>query len=290
MELWIGLTLAAAFLQNLRSLLQKRLTGDLSVNGATYIRFLYALPFAAVYALWMWEGQLTEVNGVFLLYVLGAAVAQIIATACLLASFTSGNFALGTAFSKTEAAQAALFGLVVLGDGLNIWVVTGIGVSLCGVILLSGRFSWRELLRPKRAMLLGLVAGTGFACSIVGFRGASLSLPEGTFAQRAALTLLTAVALQTIIMGIYLQLREPGQIRRVLASWRTAVWVGATGMLASAGWFTAVTLKNAAIVRTVGQVELLFTVATSIWFFRERLHARELAGMILVVGGIWLLI
>jgi len=41
--LWIPLTLAAAFLQNLRSLLQKRLTGALSVNGAAYVRFCYAL-------------------------------------------------------------------------------------------------------------------------------------------------------------------------------------------------------------------------------------------------------
>ena len=148
----------AAFLQNVRSLLQKRLTGDLSVNGATYVRFIYALPFAWVYALWMWEGQLGEINVSFFLYVLTGAVAQIIATACLLASFTTGNFAVGTAFSKTEAAQAALFGLVVLGDGINVWVVAGIFVSLIGVILLSGQFSWRDLIRPNRALGLGLAA------------------------------------------------------------------------------------------------------------------------------------
>ncbi len=289
-ELWIVLALAAAFLQNLRSLLQKRLTGDLSVNGATYIRFLYAMPLAWIYALWLWDGQLTGVNGVFFVYVLSAAVAQIVASACLLASFTHGNFAVGTAFSKTEAAQAALFGLVVLGDGINTWLIGGIAVSLSGVILLSGKFSLSDLLRPNRAMWLGLVAGTGFACSIVGFRGASLALLEGTFAQRAALTLVAAVTLQTLILSLYLHFREPGQIDKAIRSWRIAVWVGATGMLASAGWFTAVTLKNAAFVRAVGQIELLFTVVTSLWLLRERLHVRELVGMILVVGGIWLLI
>jgi uncharacterized membrane protein len=50
------------------------------------------------------------------------------------------------------------------------------------------------------------------------------------------------------------------------------------------------TLKNAAVVRAVGQVELLFTVATSVWFFQERLRAREIVGISLVVLGILLLI
>ena len=62
------------------------------------------------------------------------------------------------------------------------------------------------------------------------------------------------------------------------------------GMVASAGWFTAMTLKNAAVVRAVGQIELLFTIMTSVWLLGERVKPREIAGMILVVGGIWLLI
>jgi len=290
MELWLGITLVAAFLQNLRSLLQKRLTGALSVNGAAYIRFLYALPFAWVYAMWVWGGDPQGVNVGFFVYVLTGAVAQIIATALLLASFTTGNFAVGTAYSKTEAAQAALFGLVVLGDGVSAWVIGGIGVSLVGVVLLSGQFRLQDLLRPNRAMWLGLAAGTSFAVSVVGFRGASLALDGGSFLQRAALTVTVSVTLQTLIMGIYLWLREPGQIGRALANWRVAVWVGLIGMVASACWFSAMTLKNAAVVRAVGQVELLSTVMTSVWFLRERLHFKEVAGMILVVAGILLLI
>ncbi len=96
--------------------------------------------------------------------------------------------------------------------------------------------------------------------------------------------------LQTIIMGVYLALREPGQLASVAASWRQAIWVGAIGMVASAAWFTAMTLKNAAVVRAVGQVELLFTIATSLWVFKERLRIRELIGICLVVFGILLLI
>ena len=290
MELWLGITLIAAFLQNARSLLQKRLTGQLSVNGATYIRFSYAVPFAWIYCWVMWGGPPEGVTTSFLVYVSVGALAQILATVCLLASFTTGNFAVGTAFSKTEAAQAALFGLIVLGDGVSGWVVGGIMVSLVGVILLSGNFKLSMLLQSDRAMWLGLAAGAGFAVSAIGFRGASLALDVGDYLQRAAFTVLVSVTLQTLVMGSYLALREPGELTRTFRQWKVAIWVGMIGMVASAGWFTAMTLKNAAVVRAVGQVELLFTVITSVWFLGERLTVRQGIGICAVVLGIGLLI
>jgi drug/metabolite transporter (DMT)-like permease len=61
-------------------------------------------------------------------------------------------------------------------------------------------------------------------------------------------------------------------------------------MLASACWFTAMTIQNAAYVRALGQVELLFTFAAGHLFFRERSNALELIGIGLVAGGILLLL
>ena len=290
MELWFAITIVAAFLQNARSLLQKRLTGELSVNGASYVRFLYAVPFAWIYALYLWDGSPQGFNNTFFVYVVTGAIAQVVATSYLLASFTSQNFAVGTAYSKTEAAQAALVGLVLLGDTVDAWVLAVIGVSLIGVVLLSGNLRLRDLLHPDRTMLLGILAATGFAISAVGFRGASLALDAGGYLQRAGLTVMVSVTIQMVLMGSYLAVREPGQIRRVLGAWKIAVWVGLIGSVASVGWFTAMTLKNAAVVRAVGQVELLFTVMSSIWLLGERLKSRELIGIVLVVVGIWLLV
>ncbi|NKC01413.1 MAG: EamA family transporter [Pseudomonadales bacterium] len=290
MELWFAITLVAAFLQNARSLLQKRLTGDLSVNGASYVRFFYAVPFAWLYGLWLWQGNPEGFNVAFFAYVTTGAIAQIVATSCLLASFTTGNFAVGTAYSKSEAAQAALVGLILLGDSVDAWVLVGIAVSLVGVILLSGNLRLRDLVRPNRAMWLGIAAGAGFAVSAVGFRGASLALETGSYLQRAGLTVMVSVTLQMLLMGSFLAIREPAQIAKVIRAWRVAIWVGLIGMIASAGWFTAMTLKNAAVVRAVGQVELLFTIATSVWLLGERITRREMIGMALVVAGIWLLI
>ncbi|MDA1073391.1 MAG: EamA family transporter [Proteobacteria bacterium] len=295
MELWIPITIVAAFLQNVRSLMQKQLTGALSVNGASYVRFLYALPFAWAYLLILSQlpdqsSTLGGIDGRFLAYCLMGSVGQIVGTAALVASFTHRNFAVGTAFSKTEAMQAAVFGLVVLEDLIDARVAGGIAVSLVGVVLLSANVRLKEMFSQNGVAGLGILAGAGFAIAAVGFRGASLALPEGDFIVRAATTLAMALTMQTLIMGVYLKIREPGEITRVSRVWRRAVWVGVTGAAASACWFSAMTIQTAALVRALGQIELIFTFATSVWIFREKIVRREVFGVVWVVAGLYLLI
>ena len=104
------------------------------------------------------------------------------------------------------------------------------------------------------------------------------------------LTLVAATAIQTLCMGAYFAWHEREALVRVGRAWRVSVWVGLAGMLASAGWFTAMTLERAAYVRALGQIELLFTFAATIVFFRERVRAGEVAGSVLVVAGLVLLL
>jgi drug/metabolite transporter (DMT)-like permease len=118
----------------------------------------------------------------------------------------------------------------------------------------------------------------------------ALGTDEADAWQRAALTLAATLTLQAVVMGVYLIVREPQQLQRVLSSWRVAAWVGLIGMTSSICWFTAMALVNAALVRAMGQIELLFTLITSIWFLGERVRRREVLGMLLLVLGIVLLI
>ena len=98
MSAWVLLTVAGAFLQNLRSLLQRRLTGDLSVNAAAYVRFLFALPFAWLFLLACHHGigstSWPAPNSEFLLFVVAGAITQIIATSALVAAVSGSHFAL----------------------------------------------------------------------------------------------------------------------------------------------------------------------------------------------------
>lgn len=298
MDDWIFWTLAAAAFQTLRSALQKRLRDDLGTLGSAFARFVYAWPLAVAYLLVAAElagVSAPGVNGRFLAYAVAGGLAQILATVCLIEAFGYRNFAVATAYSKTETVQAALFGIVILGDRLSPAAGLGIAVSLAGVLAISlkrQQAGWRQLLTgwAQPAALLGMASGAGFALSAVCYRAASLALePVGATVQ-AATTLAWVLGLQTLAMGAWMAWRRPAQVRAVLRSWRVSAWVGLAGMAASVGWFTAMTLENAAYVRALGQVELVFTLAASWLAFKERSTPGELLGIAAVVGGLLILV
>lgn len=298
MELWIPITFAAAFFQNLRSALQKHLKDHLSTSGATFARFLFAAPLAALYVAglhWIGGFAVPALNAEFVAYFVIGGLAQIAATALLVSLFSLRNFAVGTAYSKTETVQTALFGVVILGESVSLTAAIAILVSLTGVIALStARTSAGPLALLRqltgRPALVGIASGAGFGVSAVAYRAAALSLGGEGFWMQAGFTLACVLVFQTLIMGAYLRIREPGQISALLGQWRVAIWVGVSGMLASVGWFTAMTIQNAAYVRALGQVELVFTFVASVMFFRERTTPVEFVGILLIVGGLILLL
>jgi len=169
------------------------------------------------------------------------------------------------------------------------------GVSLVGVIAISAArspaglraiaTSWTE-----RPALIGLASGAAFGIAAVSYRGASLSLGGDGFVMQASVTLAFVLVFQTIVMAAYMTVREPAELRASLAAWRVAGWVGLSGALASIGWFTAMTIQQAALVRALGQIELVFTFAASVFVFRERTSRVEVLGIGLVVAGIFILI
>tara|TARA_R110000868_G_scaffold80875_3_gene229261 strand:- start:3511 stop:4416 length:906 start_codon:yes stop_codon:yes gene_type:complete len=298
MPLWIPITIAAAFLQNLRSTWQKQLSGQLSAAAATYVRFSFGLPIAVIYllGLHMLGGYaLPSPNAMFLVYCLIGGITQIIGTFLLVALFAYRNFAVGTTYSKTETVQAALFGIIVLGDHPSLGAVAAILVSFVGVVAISMAKSHLTLVNFARSLsekptLMGIGTGAGFGISAVCYRAASLSLDaDGVFIS-AAYTLVTVLVIQTVLMGAWLAWREPDQIVKTAKAWKVSLLVGIAGALASVGWFTAMTIENAAYVRALGQIELVFTFASSHFLFKEKTERLELTGIALVIGGLLLLL
>ena len=293
MSIWIPVTLAAALVQTLRFMLQRQLRGaGLSTGGATFSRFVFAVPLAAALA-----GALMQRAGVwpgldlrFWGFAMAGGLGQIVATFCTVALFSERNFAVGIGFTKTETVLVAAFSALVLAEPVGPMGLGAIAVGAVGVLLLTrakGAGAPRVL---NRATALGLAAGALFGASAVGYRGAIQTVPEGDFFLRAALTLACVTAFQTLAMVAWLRLVEPGELSRVARAWRRTLPVGVTGMLGSLGWFTALSLQNAAYVRAVGQVEVVFTILASWLVFRERLTGRELAGIALVVASLLLIV
>lgn len=299
MELWIPITIVGAFMQNIRSAVQKHLKGRLSTLGAAYVRFLYAAPFAVIYLLSVkhvtglpWP----EPNLKFLAYCVAGGVSQIVFTALLVWLFSFRNFAVGTTYSKTEVVQVAILGLVLLGDTVALIPSIAIGVAMVGVMAMSAgqaKISAGKLLAglTEKSTLIGLTCGAFLGASVVFFRGASLSLgyTHGAW-MPAAFSLTVSVLLQTVGMGIYLAITEPKTLRDVVVHWRWSLVVGLSGVCASIAWFTAFTLQNAAYVRALGQIELVFTFFFSVVVFREKTTRAEVVGILLVVVAILMLV
>lgn len=294
MSLWVILTLAAAAMQTLRFVLQKQLAGaGLSTGGATFARFLFAAPLAASLAAFALAGAglgLPALPGPqFWAFVILGAAGQIVATFLTVALFSLRNFAVGIAFTKTETVQVAVFSALILGEAVSPLGWAAIGIGLAGVLMLS-RGPGPGAARFGRPALYGVLAGALFGLSAIGYRGATMALLPLPFFLRALLALAAATVLQAAAMALWLAWREPGEVGRVLARWRRTALVGLTGMLGSLGWFSAFSLHNAAHVRALGQVEVVFTLIASALIFRERLALREGAGMALVVVSALLIV
>jgi len=235
------------------------------------------------------------VNTTFLIYCFLGGLSQIIFTFLLVWLFSFRNFAAGTIYSKTETVQVALLGLLILGDPLGLAAVAAILISLIGVMALSvagTRITPGNLLSSLREKptLIGLACGAFLGASVVLFRGGALALGGEGFIMQAAFTLAVSVVLQTVMMGAYLALREPGQLKAVIVHWRPSLSVGVAGALASIGWFSAFTLQNAAYVRALGQIELIFTIIVSAVIFREKIKSQEIVGIAFIIIGILILL
>jgi drug/metabolite transporter (DMT)-like permease len=294
MELWIPLTIAAAFFQNIRSAMQKHLKGKLSTLGAAYVRFVYAWPIALVYffAVVYIEGQpLPGLHSGFLFYALFGGICQIMFTVFLLWLFSFHNFAVGTTISKLETVMVAVFGLILLGDKLTASVIIAIAMSTVGLVVLSAgqaKLGINNLISGlwRLSTLIGLACAAWLGMSVVLFRAASLSLGVDNFLVASSFTLLIVLILQIAVMGVLIAIREPEQLRKVMIHWRPAALVGISGGLASIGWFGAFTLQNATYVRALGQIELIFTFVVALLVFREEVSAKEIAGIVLIVASI----
>ncbi len=297
-ELWIPVTLAAALFQTWRTALQQRLRGQLSVNAAGFVRYLYALPLGIVLltVAHLWEGQaLPALNWRFLADCAAGGLLQIFGTTLLIMAFGFRNFAVGTAYAKTEAVQGAIVAWIILGEALSPLALVGIGFGVFGVLTLSlgGRgLKPSELLRAsvQPAALCGLGAGLCFAFTSIFIKDANRALPGDFVVLKALVGLVVTNSMQTLMQGSYLAWREPDQFRAAFTSWRNAAWVGTLSACGSACWFTAFALAPVALVRALGQVEMVFTLAFSRFYLKEKIRRVDVLGLLLVVGGVVLIL
>ena len=109
---WVVFTILAAFFQNLRTSLQKKLNKNLSLVASAYVRFAFALPFAFILFFLFHDFNvvsdiLDQTNFIFFTFL--GSILQVTFTITLLYLFRFSNFVVGTSLRKTEVIQIAIF-------------------------------------------------------------------------------------------------------------------------------------------------------------------------------------
>ena len=292
--IWLPAALFGGLFQAWRTAIQQRLRAELTVSGAGLVRYAFGAPVALVLlgAYLAWRGEpLPGVAAHFWPLAAAGGLAQILGTNALIAAFGHRGFVVGTAFSKTEALQAALVSFVLLGERLGWLVWAGIGVGVAGVTVLGTAnkgLGWRGLAASltQRGALLGLASGGLFALTgvLVKLATQQLATPDRVLA--ALVALVVVMAMQTVMHGTWVAWREPQTWRAVWASRRTSAQVGLLAALGSACWFTGFATAPVALVRVVGQVEVFATLGFGHFYLREPLRLREAAGLLLVGAGV----
>ncbi|MGS0498545.1 EamA family transporter [Pseudoalteromonas mariniglutinosa] len=279
---WIFFTFLAAFMQAWRNALQSKLSKDMSVAGVTLARFIVASPIAAIYLYSLYQYQPTAMptfNSTFWGFIVGASVMQILATGLMVKLFKMNNYAVGAGLAKSEALVAAILGVLFFGSALSLLGWLGVFLGAIAVLILSGFTKVKQF--NLTTALLGLACGTCFALTSLWVREASLN--SGLlFPHSAAWVLLFVISLQSIMLLVYLVIKEPHTLKQMWRYKKMVSLVSLFSCIGSIGWFSAMSLQHVAYVKTLGQVEVFFTMLISVLWLKQPLKRQDTAGLLLI--------
>ncbi len=299
-HLWILESAGAALCQALRYAALKELNKHLSTLVATYVRLLFSFPVQIPYvcAVMLWTGAaLPALNLRFVIFAMITAVGQFLSTAMMIRMFQMGNFAVGTMLTKSDVVMTALIGTFVFGEVISDLAWIAILITVLGVLIVSaGRMpagAWRQgdvglgELLLGRATRWGLAVGLINALSYQTLRETMEALEPGTLpVVRAAYAGFAMTFFSVAILGIWLLFSEREGLKRIRNHQQIGWFLGFLSALGTILWYLATAGSNASYVAAVAQVQVVFSLLLSRYWFNEQIRAVELAGIGAILVGV----
>ncbi|WP_218397411.1 EamA family transporter [Alteromonas lipotrueae] len=291
---WVFFTLGAVFMQTVRNALQSKLSVHVDTVGVTLSRFLFAPPIALIYLIILhtaspqplpsFGSSLGEASSAsfslsFIVVVLLASVLQIAATAFMVVLFKQKNFAIGAGLAKSEALVAGVLGMLFFGSYLTLLGWIGIGIGGVAVFVLSSGNNAQGL--SLKTLLIGIACGTCFALTSLFVREAShmLAMP---FVHSAAWVLLWVLCTQAVGLSSYILVTKPQVFKQIFGRLPHCITISAVSCFGSICWFTAMALQHVALVKTLGQLEVLLTLLLAHYWLKNKVTLQEIVGLLLI--------
>lgn len=279
---WVFFTFLAAFSQSWRNAFQSQLSHEVSVAGVTLARFIWASPIALFYLVTLYyfsPSDLPTMSSTSLFYIVGASIMQIVATALMVVLFKQKNFAIGAGLAKSEASVAAFLGVLFFGTSLSLLGWFGVLLGGIAVLILSCPQGFRSI--SLKTAIIGLACSTAFALTSLWVREASLSLSL-PFPHRAAWVLFLVIFLQTVMLLGYLFCFEKQTLLHLKTKKKLVVLTSIASCIGSFGWFSAMSLQAVPYVKTLGQVEVFFTMLISFFWLKEKVKRKDIFALLMV--------
>ena len=302
---WIALGLFAAVTHVARNLYQRRLVQPsprgpaLPRDVANAARYWIGLPLALVafFILLGLSPASPQLGSRPLFFAFLGGFAQIVATDFLIRLFQRRAFGIGIAYQSTDNLMTALLGplglaaglgLSLASDALSFWDWLGLILATIGVVMQS----FLSLDRHQRAfdwlsLLFGLVCGIAFTVTSVSYAEAVRTLGLDRQTMEGALlsgvtVLVLALAFQSLLMLIWVQLRHPRAWRLLPARLGDIGAIGLFSVLGSLALFTAFGLQHPALVSTVKNLDIPLSLFAAYVLYREVPKRWEWIGMTLI--------
>ena len=279
---WVFFTVLAAFSQSWRNAFQSRLSKELNVVGVTLARFLWAGPLAAAYLVllhWYQPTPLPIFSNQSYFFIIGASVMQIVATGLMVVLFKQKNFAIGAGLAKSEAPVSAFLGVLFFGTSLSLLGWAGVLIGAIAVFMLSCPNGIRSI--SLKTALIGLACSTSFALTSLWVREASLTL-DVPFPHRAAWVLFSVIFLQTVMLVLFMLFRDRQTLKAMFIKPKLVLMTSIASFIGSLGWFSAMSLQTVPLVKTLGQIEVFFTILISFFWLKEGVKRKDMLALFFI--------